>query len=77
MSGSETLIFACGNPMLDVAAHLGEEAMTRYKLPYGGAILAEEMHKPLFDEIMQHQSLVITPGGSAINTVRCASVSKY
>jgi len=48
MSWPEIQIFACGNPMLDVAAHLGKETMDRYNLPYGGAVLAEEKHKPLF-----------------------------
>lgn len=74
MSLPETLIFACGNPMLDVAAHLGKEAMDKYDLPYGGAVLAEEKHKPLFTEIMKHPTLVTTAGGSALNTVRCANV---
>lgn len=75
MSSQETLIFGCGNPMLDVAAHLGRDAMDRYELPYGGAVLAEEKHKPLFGEIMKHSTLVTTVGGSAINTIRCANVS--
>jgi len=60
--------------MLDVAAHLGKEAMDKYDLPYGGAVLAEEKHKPLFTEIMKHPTLVTTAGGSALNTVRCANV---
>ena len=45
---SEIIIFARGNTMLDVAAHLGRETMDKYDLPYGGAVLAEEKHKPLF-----------------------------
>ncbi len=57
MSGPETIIFAVGNPMLDMAAHLGKEAMDRYDLPYGGAVLAEEKHQPLFDEILKHETL--------------------
>lgn len=66
---SEILIFACGNPMLDVAAHLGKETMDKYGLPYGGAVLAEEKHKPLFQEIMKHPTLQTTAGGSALNTI--------
>lgn len=70
-----TLIFACGNPMLDMAANLGKGVMEKYDLPYGGAVLAEEKHEPLFTEIMAHPTLQITAGGSALNTVRCATVS--
>lgn len=80
MSENQTLIFAAGNPMLDMAAHLGKECMDRYDLPYGGAVLAEEKHQPLFQEIQKHQTLHQTPGGSAINTIRNANhmlKSKY
>lgn len=62
--------------MLDVAAHLGKETMSKYDLPYGGAVLAEEKHKPLFQEIMKHPTLQTTAGGSALNTIWCASVSR-
>ena len=48
---AQPIIFGCGNPMLDFAAHMEKDVIDRYDLEFGGAILAEEKHKPLFAEI--------------------------
>ena len=72
---SETLIFACGNPLLDISAPCEEAAIKEYGLMYGGAILSEEKHKSLFEELKGNESVEYIPGGSALNTARCANVS--
>ena len=62
--------------MLDFAAHMDKDIVSKYGLEFGGAILAEEKHKPLFVEIENHPTLCKTPGGSGINSIRCANVSQ-
>ena len=40
------LVFGCGNPLLDIAMEVKDEALhTKYEFKGGNAILAEEKHK--------------------------------
>lgn len=71
----QRLIFAIGNPLLDISANGTQEQIEKYGLVYGGAILAEEQHKPLFDELWKTEGMETIAGGSAMNTIRCANVS--
>jgi adenosine kinase len=74
-SSSKRILFGVGNPLLDVQAECGEEMLTKYDLKAGNAILAEEKHKPLFEELWKMENLKTIPGGSCLNTIRCSNVS--
>lgn len=70
----QTLVFACGNPLLDIAAHFDDdELIKKYNLVYGGASLADESHKELFETLMKTEGMETMPGGSAMNTIRCTN----
>ena len=70
---SEKLIFAIGNPLLDISAECTHETLEKYSLGLGLACLAEEKHKPLFDELWKDPKGERIPGGAAMNVIRCAN----
>jgi adenosine kinase len=47
MSDSAPVLFAMGNPLLDMQVTNGEEVLQKYDLKANDAILAEEKHMPL------------------------------
>jgi adenosine kinase len=70
---SEKLVFAIGNPLLDISVDSTEETLTKYGLNKGLACLAEEKHKALFEEIWADEKHLLIPGGSAMNVLRSAN----
>jgi len=70
---SEKLIFAIGNPLLDISAEVTEATLDKYGLIRGLPCLAEEKHKPLFDELWNDEKGERFPGGAAMNVIRCAN----
>ena len=61
------------NPLLDISAECTTEFIEKYGLKHGHAILWEEKHKPLFDELWSAPDVELTAGGSGMNTMRCAN----
>lgn len=41
------------NPLLDISAEVPEELLQKYELSLNNAILAEEKHLPLYDELVK------------------------
>ncbi|CAI2373749.1 unnamed protein product [Moneuplotes crassus] len=82
---SDKLIFAIGNPLLDIASQpygsgiegftheAGQELMEKYSLVKALACLAEDKHKELFDQLWADEKGDRTPGGAAMNAIRCAN----
>lgn len=70
---SEKLIFAIGNPLLDISAECDHAFLEKYGLQKGLACLAEEKHKPMFDELWAISNVECIPGGAAMNAIRCAN----
>lgn len=64
------MILACGNPLLDISAVVDEALLRKYDLKPNDAILAEDKHKPLKDELIQKYKAEYIAGGSAQNTSR-------
>nr|POF24067.1 adenosine kinase [Quercus suber] len=61
------------NPLLDVSIHADEALLQKYGLKANDAILAEDKHKPLYDELFaQKDKLILSAGGAAQNTARGA-----
>lgn len=65
-----------GNPLLDISANVDHELLQKYDLKSNNAILAEEKHKPLYEELIDLYNADFTAGGSVQNTMRVAQVSK-
>lgn len=64
-------IFCMGNPLLDISIECQDDALLKkYDLTNGAAILAEEKHMPIFDEVFNMEGMQKVTGGAALNTAR-------
>lgn len=61
-----------GNPLLDVSAVVTEDLLRKYDLKADDAILAEEKHMPLFEEMAKMPNVTYIAGGACQNTLRVA-----
>lgn len=66
----EGILFAMGNPLLDIQADVDEEFLQKYDLKANDAILAEDKHKALYPELIEKYKVEYIPGGATQNTVR-------
>lgn len=63
-------LLGIGNPLLDVIAEIDTNFLSRYEIKMNQAILADNKHLPLYDELEQKQDKKYIAGGSVLNTVR-------
>jgi len=68
MSGYEILLLE--NPLLDIQGQGDEALLNQYGLKANDAILAEEKHLTLYEELLQNRSAKLIAGGAAQNTAR-------
>jgi len=63
----------CGlcNPLLDISADTTQEELDRYGLVMNNAILAEEKHLPLYEDLKSRNPLYVA-GGATQNSIRVA-----
>ncbi|XP_076160305.1 adenosine kinase 2 isoform X2 [Ptiloglossa arizonensis] len=61
-----------GNPLLDISATVGIEFLKKYDLHPNDAILAQDKHKPMYDELIDLYQAEFIAGGSVQNTMRVA-----
>ncbi|XP_067010590.2 uncharacterized protein Adk2 isoform X2 [Anabrus simplex] len=66
------LILGMGNPLLDISASVDEDFLIKYDVQPNNAILAEEKHKPLYDELVDKYKVEYTVGGATQNALRVA-----
>ncbi|KAJ3429189.1 hypothetical protein M0812_24530 [Anaeramoeba flamelloides] len=66
----ENLIMGMGNPLLDISAQVPEEILTKYGIKAGNAILAEEKHMPLYQELVENYEVEYIAGGATQNSIR-------
>lgn len=71
MSSSYKLV-CLGNPLLDLQTNVDQEYLAKYDLKDNDAILAEEKHMPIYQELLAKDDLVLVAGGAAQNTARGA-----
>ncbi|EGO58124.1 adenosine kinase [Neurospora tetrasperma FGSC 2508] len=60
------------NPLLDIQAFGDEALLEKYGLKANDAILAEEKHQGLFEDLLQNYDAKLIAGGAAQNTARGA-----
>ncbi|CAI6336396.1 unnamed protein product [Periconia digitata] len=65
-------LLALENPLLDIQAFGDEKLLQKYDLKANDAILAEEKHLGIFDDLIQNHKAVLIAGGAAQNTARGA-----
>lgn len=51
-----------------------QNLLKKYDLKSNNAILAEEKHMPLYEELMNNEKIEYTAGGSGQNSLRVAQV---
>ncbi|XP_017798780.1 PREDICTED: adenosine kinase 2 [Habropoda laboriosa] len=68
----EGLLLGMGNPLLDISATVDSEFLKKYDLNSNDAILAQEKHKPMYDELIELYNADFIAGGSVQNTMRVA-----
>lgn len=60
------------NPLLDISAEVDNTFLQKYGLKANDAILAEEKHLPIYDELVKNYKVDYIAGGSTQNTMRVA-----
>ncbi|KAK6170623.1 hypothetical protein SNE40_018973 [Patella caerulea] len=68
------LLLGYGNPLLDISVNGNQEFLDKYDLKANNAILAEDKHVPLYDEMVKtfKDSVEYVPGGATLNALRVA-----
>lgn len=66
----EGVLFGMGNPLLDISCHGDQELLDKYDMKPNDAILAEERHMPLYDEMARRFKVNHVAGGATQNTLR-------
>jgi adenosine kinase len=57
-------ILGIGNPLLDISIHTDRAFLDRFEVPPAVAILAEEKHMPMYEEIMKLDPEFIAGGAT-------------
>ncbi|OJA16888.1 hypothetical protein AZE42_08505 [Rhizopogon vesiculosus] len=73
MASQTYKLFCMGNPLLDVQVTNGEELLKKYDLKANDAILAEEKHTPIYDELVKNYKVTYVAGGASQNAARGAA----
>jgi adenosine kinase len=68
-------VVGLGNPLLDISANVDEDFLSKYDMKPNNAILAEEKHKSLYDEMIKKYKVDYIPGGATQNALRVAQVT--
>jgi len=71
-SHEEGILFAIGNPLLDISTEADPEFLQKYGLEANNAILAEDKHKSMYADMVEKYKVDYVPGGATQNTIRVA-----
>ncbi|XP_054804238.1 adenosine kinase 2-like [Prosopis cineraria] len=69
---SEGILLGMGNPLLDISAVVDDEFLQKYGIKLNDAILAEEKHKPMYEELATKYNVEYIAGGATQNSIRVA-----
>lgn len=61
-----------GNPLLDISLDVEQDMLDKYSVKLGNAILAEESHQPIYQELLDNGSAKFIAGGATLNSIRVA-----
>lgn len=69
----EGVLYGMGNPLLDISADVPKDYLEKYGLKPNDAILAEEKHMPIYQELVDNYKPVkYIAGGATQNSIRVA-----
>ncbi|KAL8516658.1 hypothetical protein ACS0TY_015061 [Phlomoides rotata] len=66
------ILLGMGNPLLDISAVVDQEFLNKYGLKSNDAILAEEKHVPMYEEMTSKYKVEYIAGGATQNSIRVA-----
>jgi len=69
---SEGILLGMGNPLLDISAVVDEQFLKKYDIKLNNAILAEDKHLPMYDELASKQNVEYIAGGATQNSIKVA-----
>lgn len=65
-------LICLGNPLLDLQVDVEKSYLDKYELKENDAILVEEKHMPIFEDVLKMDDVKLVAGGAAQNTARGA-----
>ncbi|THG19135.1 hypothetical protein TEA_001191 [Camellia sinensis var. sinensis] len=68
----EGILLGMGNPLLDISSVVDQEFLDKYDITLNNAILAEEKHMPMYDEMSSKYNAEYIAGGATQNSIRVA-----
>lgn len=68
----EGILLGMGNPLLDISSVVDDDFLNKYDIKLNNAILAEEKHLPLYDEMASKYNVEYIAGGATQNSIRVA-----
>ena len=68
----EGAILGMCNPLLDISSDVPMEFLEKYGVTLNNAILAEEKHIPLYEELIASYPVQYIAGGATLNSIRVA-----
>ncbi|MCJ1429314.1 adenosine kinase, partial [Sticta canariensis] len=71
-TSKEYALLCLENPLLDIQGQGDEALLSKYGLKANDAILAEEKHMDLYEDLLQNHDAKLIAGGAAQNTARGA-----
>lgn len=66
----EYAVLGMGNPLLDISADVDDAFLAKYGVTMNNAILAEEAHLPIYQDMVDNLSPNYIAGGATQNTIR-------
>nr|AFK37813.1 unknown [Medicago truncatula] len=68
----EGVLLGMGNPLLDISAVVDEDFLKKFDIQLNNAILAEDKHKSMYDEMAAKYNVEYIAGGATQNSIRVA-----
>ncbi|KAK4790159.1 hypothetical protein SAY86_017463 [Trapa natans] len=68
----EGILLGMGNPLLDISAVVDEDFLQKYDIKLNNAILAEDKHLPMYDEMSSKYTVEYIAGGATQNSIKVA-----
>ncbi|KAL7092079.1 hypothetical protein ACP275_12G143500 [Erythranthe tilingii] len=66
------ILLGMGNPLLDISAVVDQEFLDKYDIKLNNAILAEDKHLPMYDDMSSKYTVEYIAGGATQNSIRVA-----
>lgn len=63
-------VLGIGNPLLDICANVSQEFLDKYEVTLNNAILAQEKHLPVYNELAENHDVHYIAGGATQNSIR-------